>query len=91
MEGYYVVGLASLTFDIKVANFYYLTLLINQIRQRNVASIQTSKTWFFDQPMAVKEENSIDQYLQTHVFTSTVVFWLKPGTPESECIKKKLI
>ena len=41
MEGYCAVGLASLTFDIKVANVYYLTLLINQIRQGNIAILKS--------------------------------------------------
>ena len=93
LEGYYAVGLATLTFDIKVANVYYLTLLINQIRQENITILKSLackrvKIGYFDQPMAVGR-NSIDQYLQRHVSPSTVVVWLEPGTPESECIKKK--
>ena len=80
MEGYCAVGLASLTFDIKVANAYYLTLLINQIRQGNIAILkslackQVKLDFLINQCMAVREENSINQNSQTHVSTSTVVF-----------------
>ena len=41
MEGYYAVGLASLTFDIQVANVYYLTLFINQIRKGKIAILKS--------------------------------------------------